>query len=109
MLNILVEAYDLIFIYAIGILCAVVYMSAGTIILIKKNTLLISKKNQYNEPKLFCTIYGLIELIGAFIALLFLVLGILFQEKYVLFFILTAIDVMTMVVVLFMVNNKFRK
>ena len=107
--NILVEAYDLIFIYAVGILCAFVYLCAGIMILVKKNTLLISKKNQYNEPNLFCKIYGLIELIGASIALVFLVLGVLIQKLYILFFILTAIDVMTMIVILFMVNNKFRK
>lgn len=109
MFNILVEAYDLVFIYAVGILCALVYMSAGIMILVKKNTLLISKKRQYDDPNLFCTIYGLVELIGAAIALLFLVLGVFFQEKHVLFFILTAIDVITMIIVLFMINNKFRK
>ena len=109
MTNILVEAYDLIFIYAVGILCEAVYMSAGIMLMVKKNTLLISKKYQYNEPKLFCKIYGLVELIGAAIALVFLILGVLFQENYILFFILTAIDVVTMIVVLFMINTKFRK
>ena len=107
--NILVQAYDLIFIYAVGILCAAVYMAAGIMILVKKNTLLISKKYQFNDPNLFCKIYGLIELIGAGLALVFLVLGVFFQNMYVLFFILTAIDVMTMIVILFMINNKFRK
>ena len=108
MVDILVKAYDLIFIYAVGILCAAFYIAGGIMTLVKKNTQLISKKNKYNEPDLFCTIYGLIEIIGASIALVFLVLGVLFQEQYVLFFVLCAIDVVTMIIILFMVNTKFK-
>lgn len=108
MLEIFVKAYELVYIYALGIFCALIYIFAGVMVLVKKNTLLISKKNKYNEPKMFCTIYGIVEIVGASLALVFLVLGIFLKDLYILFFILTAIVVVTMVLILFMVNTKFR-
>ena len=109
MFDILLKAYDLITIYALGITCALFYLAAGILVLVKQNTKLISKKHTYFEEKTFCLVYGLVEVVGSSIVLALLVLGIIFQDLYVLFFILVSIIVTSMIIMLFMINNKFRR
>ena len=109
MFEILLKAYDLITIYALGILCAAFYLAAGIMVVVKRNTQLISKKNSYSEPETFCLIYGLVEVVGSTLSLVLLLLGMFFQELYILFFVLVAIVVVKMIIILFMINNQFRK
>ena len=108
-MNILVKVADLLSIYALGILCAVFCLASGILLLVTKNTNLISKKGVYNNPNEFCLLYGLIEAIGSLIILVLMVVSIFIQELYMTFFIIVGIIAIGMFISLFLVNKNYKR
>jgi len=109
MFKILVSAPEMISVYALGILCALFFIASGIMTVVTRNTKLISKKSQYNDEIKFCLFYGLVELIGSSLVLIFLILSLIITSQQTLFFVLTAIDAITMVILMFLLDIKFKK
>lgn len=109
MFNILVSAPEMISVYALGILCALVFVASGVMTIVTKNTKLISKKNLYNNENEFCLFYGLVELVGSALVLIFLILSLVIKSQQTLFFVLTAIDAIAMGILMFVLDIKYKK
>ena len=99
MFNILVSAPEMISVYALGILCALVFVASGV----------MTKKNLYNNENEFCLFYGLVELVGSALVLIFLILSLVIKSQQTLFFVLTAIDAIAMGILMFVLDIKYKK
>ena len=106
---ILNKVADLLTVYALGILCALFCLASGILILVTKNTNLISKKGVYSNSKEFCLLYGLIEVIGSAIVLVLMILSIFFQELTMMFFMIVGIIAIATFVSLFLVTKNYKK
>ena len=104
-----IDGMDLLVIVAIGILCAITFLVSGIMLLVTKNTNLVSKKIKYNESNKFCLEYGLAQTICSAIMLVALVLVIVIPSLYLTFVMIAGVVLVTMLLLQYVLSNRYRK
>ena len=99
---------DYIALLVMGIICAVVFMACGIMLVVTKNTNLISKDGNYKSEKLFALIYGWIYIVSAALIIGISVLSFILTSKQLLLFLIMGIVVITTLLIQFMLNKKFK-
>ena len=99
---------DFITLFGLGFLCALFFLISGVMLVITKNVNLISKKTVYREEKLFTTIYGCVDIIFSTLMIVILVIGVINQQLYLWLFLLLGIVVITMLLIHYMLQRKFK-
>ena len=104
-----VSSTDLIVIVSMGLLCAVVFIVNGIMLLVSKNTNLISKKIKFNDENKFCIEYGLSQVVCSSIMLIALILVIVYTKLYLTFVMIAGVSLLTMLLLQFVLSNRYRK
>ena len=110
-MNILAELNesDLFMCYGLIILCGVFYLSAGLMLLIKKDTKLINKVDQFHNPQDFCKAYGLVEIVVSTIIISLAIYGFFAIEHCWIILISSLLLVITMLLTQAFLQKKYKK
>ena len=102
------QSGEFVSLLALGFICAVIFLINGIIVLVTKNTSLISKDTQYKNPELFAKIYGWVTV--SFSSLMLVIMAIVcFKNNLKLtMFLILGITVITMLLIQIMLQKKFR-
>lgn len=100
-----VDYYSLLI---LGFICSIAFLVSGIIILVTKNTLMISKDVKFKEEVLFTKIYGLVSIIFSSIMIGILIITIVNNELQLMMFLLLGIVAITMLLIQMMLQKKFR-
>ena len=104
-----IDGTDLLVIVAIGILCAITFLISGIMLLVTKNTNLISKKLQFNDTNKFCFEYGLTQVVCSLLTLVALILVIVYTKLYLTFVMIAGVSILTILILQYVISNKYRK
>lgn len=99
---------DVFTVYTLGSLLILFLLITGIMIVVTKNTNLISKKTIYKNPSKFATIYGWIYIIFSILMVTTLALGMILVNYILLFILLTGAVALIMVGIQFFLSKKYK-
>ena len=100
---------DFISLYGLGFLCTVFFLVSGILMIVTKNVNLISKNTKYKEEKYFVLLNGWINIVFSGLMAIILVIAIIKKELTLTMFLLLGIVVITMLLIQFMLQKKFKE
>ena len=102
------ESGEVISILSLGVICAVIFLISGIVILITKNTALISKDTKYKEPNLFTKIYGWVTIVFSSLMIAIMILTVFLSGYELMMVMLLGVVVITMILIQVLLQKKFR-
>ena len=100
---------DFVALYGLGFLCTVFFLVNGIMLLVTKNVNLIAKNRQYKEEKYFVLLNGWINIVFSSLMAIILVIAMIRKDLNLTLFLLLGIVVITMLIIQFMLERKFRE
>ena len=100
---------DLFVCYGLVILCGLFYLIAGLMLVIKKDTKLINKIDQYHNPEAFCKVYGLVEIVVSTIIIGLAIYGFFNIDHCWVILISSLLLVVTMLLTQVFLQKKYKK
>ena len=100
---------DFIALYGLGFLCTVFFLVNGIMLVATKNINLISKSNKYKEEKFYVLLNGWINIVFSSLMAVILVIAMIKKDLTLTMFLLLGIVVITMLLIQFMLERKFRE
>ena len=102
------ESGEVISILSLGVICAVIFLISGIVILITKNTALISKDTKYKEPNLFTKIYGWVTIVFSSLMIAIMILTVFLSGYELMMVMLLGVVAITMILIQVLLQKKFR-
>ena len=103
------ESGEVISILSLGVICAAVFLISGIVILVTKNTALISKDTKYKEPNLFTKIYGLVTIVFSSLMIAIMILTVFLSGYELMMVMLLGVVAITMILIQVLLQKKFRE
>jgi hypothetical protein len=100
---------DFIALYGLGFLCTVFFLVNGIMLVVTKNINLISKNKKYKEERYFVLLNGWISIVFSTLMAVILVIAMAKKDLTLTMFLLLGIVVITMLLIQFMLERKFRE
>lgn len=99
---------DFITLFGLGLVCSLIFLINGIMLLVTKNTNLISKDAKFKEEELFAKIYGIVTIVFSSLMILILIIAFIKKELQLTMFLLLGIVVITMLLLQIMLQKKFK-
>lgn len=98
---------DFITLFGLGFLLTVVFLIIGIMLVVTKNTNLLSKTKTFKNPKLFTTLSGWIYIVFSILIGIVLAIAYINKDLHLTMFLLLAILVLTMLLTELFLQKKF--
>lgn len=99
---------DFIALFGLGFLCTVFFLVNGIMLVVTKNTNLIAKNTSFKEEKSFALLYGWINIVFSVLMAVILTIAFIKTELNLTMFLLLGIVVITMLIIQFVLQKKFK-
>ena len=99
---------DIYTVYVLILLCAVFFLAAGIMLMVKKDTQLINKGHKFHNPEAFAMAYGLVEVVVAGIMILLTIYGFIDLDSCWIVIVASLLLVITLLLTQVFLQKKYR-